>query len=111
MMGLSRKPENEARPSQSSQIRHREIRHREIRHREIRHRESKQSAGRWHLGSAGQATLESVIVGTVLLALILGLGALSNRLAEGLFVEHALRSASHALGPNTAGVIGDVILY
>ena len=101
MMGLSRKPENEARPSQSSQIRH----------REIRHRESKQSAGRWHLGSAGQATLESVIVGTVLLALILGLGALSNRLAEGLFVEHALRSASHALGPNTAGVIGDVILY
>ncbi|MCL1879660.1 MAG: hypothetical protein FWF71_03430 [Actinomycetia bacterium] len=52
-----------------------------------------------------------MIVGTVLLALILGLGALSNRLAEGLFVEHALRSASHALGPNTAGVIGDVILY
>lgn len=60
---------------------------------------------------AGQATVEYLIVGLVLLAMVLALGVLANRIGEGLFVEHATESASHSLGPNTMGAIGDVLLY
>ena len=60
---------------------------------------------------AGQATVEYLIVGLVLLAIVLALGVLANRLGDGLFVEHAAESASHSLGPNTMGAIGDVLLY
>ena len=63
------------------------------------------------LGTKGQATVEYLIVGLALLAIILALGALAGRLQEGLFVEHAIDSASHAIGGNTMGMIGDVLLY
>jgi hypothetical protein len=55
--------------------------------------------------------LEYVLVGVVLLLIILALGALADRLQQGLFVEHALKSASHAATENSAGTIGDIILY
>jgi hypothetical protein len=63
------------------------------------------------LGFKGQATVEYLIVGALFLVVILALGALANRLQEGLFVQHAIESASHATGGNTLGVIGDVLLY
>ncbi|MDR3037193.1 MAG: hypothetical protein LBU31_02120 [Coriobacteriales bacterium] len=59
----------------------------------------------------GQGTVEYLIVGLAILVVIIALGVLANRLQEGLFVEHAIESASHAAGPNTMGVIGDVLLY
>lgn len=63
------------------------------------------------LGCKGQATVEYLIVGIILMAVILGLGSLSSRLQEGLFVQHAVESASHAVSTNTLGAIGDVLLY
>ena len=63
------------------------------------------------LGSKGQATVEYLIVSLALLAIILALGTFAGRVQEGLFVEHALNSPSHAVGGNTMGVIGDVLLY
>ena len=63
------------------------------------------------LGNRGQATVEYAIVAVALLAIVLGLGAVGSRLEEGLFVRHAVESASHAFGPNLMGTIGDVLLY
>jgi len=63
------------------------------------------------LGNKGQATVEYLIVGIALLSMVLALGALAGRLQDGLFVQHAIDSASHAAGHNTMGVIGDVLLY
>jgi len=59
----------------------------------------------------GQATVEYLIVGVALIIIIAALGVLSGRLQEGLFVQHAADSASHAITTNTAGSIGDVLLY
>jgi Flp pilus assembly pilin Flp len=59
----------------------------------------------------GQGTVEYMLAGLVLVSAITTLGTLANRLEEGLFVEHAARSASHTLGENTAGTAGDVLLY
>ncbi|MDR3307931.1 MAG: hypothetical protein LBS58_03405 [Coriobacteriales bacterium] len=59
----------------------------------------------------GQVTVEYLVVGLVLLAIITTLGLLGGRLGEGLFVTHAAESASHAATTNSAGAIGDVLLY
>ena len=59
----------------------------------------------------GQATTEYLIVAGALLVVIVALAALAGRLQDGLFVEHAINSASHAFGHNTMGSIGDVLLY
>jgi len=61
--------------------------------------------------SRGQATVEAMLVGLALLAVIGGLAALGNRVSEGILTQHASASASHALGANSAGTIGDVLLY
>ncbi|MDR2586659.1 MAG: hypothetical protein LBC23_00175 [Coriobacteriales bacterium] len=63
------------------------------------------------LNTKGQATVEYLIVGLALLAVVLALGVLAGRVQEGLFVKHAVESASHATGSNSLGVIGDVLLY
>lgn len=60
---------------------------------------------------SGQSTVEYLIVGAALICIVLALGLLAGRLEEGLFVQHAADSASHALTTNTAGSIGDVLLY
>ena len=59
----------------------------------------------------GQATVEYLIVGAAILIIIAALALLTGRLQEGLFVQHAADSASHAITTNTAGSIGDVLLY
>ena len=60
---------------------------------------------------SGQSTVEYLIVGVALIAIIVALGVFSGRLQEGLFVQHAADSASHAITTNTAGTAGDVLLY
>lgn len=60
---------------------------------------------------SGQATVEYLIVGLVLTAVISALGLLSGVVREGAFTEHAADSASHSLTTNTAGAAGDVLLY
>ncbi|MDR1358653.1 MAG: hypothetical protein LBJ48_04800 [Coriobacteriales bacterium] len=61
--------------------------------------------------SSGQATVEYLIVGVALIAIIVALGVFSGRVQEGLFVQHAADSASHAFTVYTAGSAGDVLLY
>jgi hypothetical protein len=61
--------------------------------------------------SSGQATVEYLIVGAVLIVVLMALGLLAQLLEDGLFVEHAAQSASHTLGGNPIGAAGDVLLY
>jgi hypothetical protein len=70
-----------------------------------------QAVWRSTLNTFGQATVEYLIVGLVFVAVIVALGLLAQLLEDGLFVEHAARSASHAITGNTAGTVGDVLLY
>jgi len=60
---------------------------------------------------SGQATVEYLIVGLAIMAIISGLTVIGSRLQEGLFAEHAADSASHAITSNTAGSLGDILLY
>ena len=66
--------------------------------------------GRLRLGEAGQATVEYAIVVTALLCMVMGLGALLQALQSGLFVEHTVASASHAL-VTVFGGMADVFSY
>jgi Flp pilus assembly pilin Flp len=69
------------------------------------------SAPRKRRGTSGQATVEYLIVGLVLVVIIVALGLLARALEDGLFVEHAAQGASHAITGNMAGSVGDVLLY
>jgi hypothetical protein len=55
--------------------------------------------------------VEYLIVALALMAIIVAIGLLAAKLGEGMFVQHAADSASHALTTNTAGSVGDVLLY
>lgn len=55
--------------------------------------------------------MEYLIIGLVLMVVVSVLGLLSGRVGDGLFLSHAADSASHALTTNTAGVVGDVLLF
>ena len=46
-----------------------------------------------------------------LLCVVIGLGALSNAFSDGLFVRHALASASHHVQAAALGSVGDVFSY
>lgn len=59
----------------------------------------------------GQSTLEFALVGAGFLSLVIALGTLWRAVESGLFVDHALSSASHHLSMVFMGVIGDVFLY
>jgi len=63
------------------------------------------------LNCKGQATVENALVWMVLAAVMVGFAVLLARLGDGLFVLHALRSASHSFSDNTMGALGDVFLY
>jgi Flp pilus assembly pilin Flp len=63
------------------------------------------------MDSSGQAMVEYLIVGLILIIVIAALGLLTQVLEDGVFVEHAAQSASHAMTGNTAGTVGDVLLY
>ena len=62
-------------------------------------------------GDAGQGSVEFALVCIAFLSVALALGALWQALQGGLFVDHALASASHHLQSVTAGTLGDVFLY
>ncbi|MDR3315193.1 MAG: hypothetical protein LBS98_01705 [Coriobacteriales bacterium] len=67
---------------------------------------------RLHLNdTAGQATVEYLIIGLVLIAIITALGLFAGRVSDGLFVEHAATSASHGITQGVMGAMGDVLLY
>ena len=59
----------------------------------------------------GQGSLEFALIMAAFLAIVVGLGALWEILDAGLFVEHALASASHHVQAVSVGVVGDVFLY
>lgn len=59
----------------------------------------------------GQSTVEFALVGMGFLALVIACGVLWRALESGLFVEHALISASHHLVEVSLGVVGDIFLY
>lgn len=61
--------------------------------------------------SKGQGTVEFALITIAFLALLIGCGALWRAFDEGLFVEHATRSASHHLDRVYPGAIRDVLLY
>jgi hypothetical protein len=63
------------------------------------------------MDTSGQAMVEYLIVGLVLMIVIVALGLLAQVLQDGMFVEHAAQSASHSITGNTAGTAGDVLLY
>ncbi len=60
---------------------------------------------------SGQATVEFVALLMAGLIMVVALGQLWEVLAEGLFVEHALSSASHHVLLISPGNIADVFLY
>ncbi|MBO4365419.1 MAG: hypothetical protein J5804_03905 [Eggerthellaceae bacterium] len=59
----------------------------------------------------GQSTVEFAIVTAAFLAVLIGLSALWHAFDQGLFVQHALQSASHHLQSVDAGAWGDVLAY
>ncbi|HBT94667.1 MAG TPA: hypothetical protein DEB24_00435 [Coriobacteriia bacterium] len=61
--------------------------------------------------SGGQARVEYAIVTAAILVVMVALRVFADRLEGGLFVDYALNNASHAIGAQTMGAIGDVLLY
>jgi hypothetical protein len=60
---------------------------------------------------SGQATVEYLIVGVMLMVAIVAAALLWRSLQSGVFVQHAALSASHACGAADLGAVGDVALY
>lgn len=63
------------------------------------------------LGEHGQSTVEFALVAAAFLAVTLGLGALWRGMSGGMFVEHALASASHHVESAAPQALADVLLY
>ena len=59
---------------------------------------------------AGQGTVEYAVVAAALLAVIVGIGVLWRAFDAGLFVEHAVASASHHVA-GAAGAVIDVFSF
>lgn len=62
-------------------------------------------------GCAGQGTVEYAIVLFAFLSLVAGLGAMWHAFDAGLFIEHALQSASHHVASAAPGAFVDVFMY
>ncbi len=58
----------------------------------------------------GQASVEYGIVTFAFVGMLLALGLLSQKLQAGLFIDHAIQSASHALAASTTWFC-DVFLF
>ncbi len=54
---------------------------------------------------SGQATVEYAVVVAAFLSVVVALGAFGRILGGGLFVEHAVASASHHVAGATAAII------
>lgn len=61
--------------------------------------------------STGQSTIEFALVVVAFLALLIGFGVMWRAFDEGLFVEHATKSASHHMQLVYPGAIRDVLAY
>jgi uncharacterized protein (UPF0333 family) len=59
----------------------------------------------------GQASLEYLLVGLLLVALIVGIAAIAKAVRSGTFNEQAAASASHVMTTEKAGAAGDVLLF
>lgn len=59
----------------------------------------------------GQGTVEFALVTAAFLSVAIAFGALLRALESGLFVEHALTSASHHVGLTMPANIADIFLY
>ena len=59
----------------------------------------------------GQGTVEYAVVLAGVLCAIMALGMLAKAMGEGLFVEHALMSASHHLQLVALGSVADVFAF
>ena len=59
----------------------------------------------------GQATVEVAIVLAAFMVVAIAYGALWDSLKEGVFIEHALQSASHHIQQVSQGAWGDVLAY
>lgn len=66
---------------------------------------------RMHSDVRGQASVEYLLVGLVLMIIVSALAYLGQVVTAGLFMEHASAGASHTIRSTTAGVIGDVFLF
>jgi hypothetical protein len=62
-------------------------------------------------GEDGQSNVEFALVFAAFLCIVIALGALWRAVDGGLFVEHALQSASHHLASVDIGAWGDVLAY
>ncbi len=59
---------------------------------------------------SGQSTVEYALVFTALLVVVVGAGALMGVMGDGLFVQHAVMSASHCLSSSITGIT-DALCY
>ena len=59
----------------------------------------------------GQGTVEYAVVLAGVLCMVVALGVLAKAMGEGLFVEHALMSASHYLQLAALGSVADVFAF
>ena len=62
------------------------------------------------LDDAGQSTVEYAVVAAGFIALVVGLGAVSEFLQDGTLARHAAAAASHAVGASLGGVV-DVFCF
>ena len=60
---------------------------------------------------SGQGTVEFALVTAAFMAVVVALGLLWRAFEGGLFVQHALLSASHHVQLASPGCIADVFLY
>lgn len=63
-----------------------------------------QPLGKLAADESGQSTVEYAIVFTALLAVVGAMGALMGALGDGLFVQHAVTSASHCVSASLGGI-------
>lgn len=62
-------------------------------------------------GECGQSTVEFAVVAAAFLVVTLGLGALWRGVSGGLFVEHAISTASHHVEGTAPQALADILLY
>ena len=64
-----------------------------------------------HSDCTGQSSVEFVIVFAGIALVVWGIASLSGAFSDGVFVEHALQSASHKISGVYAGVFTDIFMY
>ena len=58
-----------------------------------------------------QGTVEYAIVLIAFLAIVIAFAYIWRAVSDGLFIEHAVQSASHHVQSGLAGVLADVFVY